>query len=68
MNNKIFINGQEQILTEPKSLLVLLNELNISTKSVVVELNLEALSPSEFSGVKINPGDKLEIVKAIAGG
>ena len=35
---------------------------------VVVELNGEALPPSEFKNRTIRVGDKLEIVKIVAGG
>jgi thiamine biosynthesis protein ThiS len=37
-------------------------------RSVVVEHNGEAVAPSEFSRRQLNAGDKLEIVKIVAGG
>ena len=37
-------------------------------RSVVVEHNGEAVAPSEFSGRVLQPGDRLEIVKIVAGG
>ena len=37
-------------------------------RSVVVEHNGEAVSPSEFSSRRLNAGDRLEIVKVVAGG
>ncbi len=37
-------------------------------RSVVVELNGEAVSPSEFSQRQLHAGDRLEIVKIVAGG
>jgi thiamine biosynthesis protein ThiS len=37
-------------------------------RSVVVEHNGEAVAPSEFSGRQLHSGDKLEIVKIVAGG
>jgi thiamine biosynthesis protein ThiS len=37
-------------------------------RSVVVEHNGEAVAPSEFAGRQLNPGDRLEIVKIVAGG
>ena len=37
-------------------------------RSVVVEHNGEAVAPSEFARRRLNPGDKLEIVKIVAGG
>ena len=37
-------------------------------RSVVVEHNGEAVAPSEFSKRILHAGDKLEIVKIVAGG
>jgi thiamine biosynthesis protein ThiS len=37
-------------------------------RSVVVEHNGEAVAPSEFSQRQLNSGDRLEIVKIVAGG
>jgi thiamine biosynthesis protein ThiS len=37
-------------------------------RSVVVEHNGEAVSPSEFSQRQLQAGDRLEIVKIVAGG
>ncbi len=37
-------------------------------RSVVVEHNGEAVAPSEFARRLLNAGDRLEIVKIVAGG
>jgi thiamine biosynthesis protein ThiS len=37
-------------------------------RSVVVEHNGDAVAPSEFSKRELNAGDRLEIVKIVAGG
>lgn len=37
-------------------------------RSVVVEHNGEAVAPSEFPSRFLNPGDRLEIVRVVAGG
>lgn len=37
-------------------------------RSVVVEHNGEAVAPSEFARRPLQPGDRLEIVKIVAGG
>jgi thiamine biosynthesis protein ThiS len=37
-------------------------------RSVVVEHNGEAVAPSEFRQRQLNAGDRLEIVKVVAGG
>ena len=37
-------------------------------RSVVVELNGEAVPPSEFAERQLKAGDSMEIVKVVAGG
>jgi thiamine biosynthesis protein ThiS len=41
---------------------------NLLPRSVVVEQNGEAVAPSEFSRRTLRAGDRLEIVKIVAGG
>jgi thiamine biosynthesis protein ThiS len=41
---------------------------NLLPRSVVVEHNGEAVAPSEFSHRQLKAGDRLEIVKIVAGG
>ena len=41
---------------------------NLLPRSVVVEHNGEAVAPSEFFQRQLSPGDRLEIVKIVAGG
>ena len=43
-------------------------EQGLLPRSVVVEHNGEAVAPSEFSMRQLNAGDRLEIVKIVAGG
>jgi thiamine biosynthesis protein ThiS len=41
---------------------------NLLPRSVVVEHNGEAVAPSEFARRQLRAGDRLEIVKIVAGG
>ena len=41
---------------------------NLLPRSVVVEHNGEAVAPSEFPQRQVRAGDRLEIVKIVAGG
>lgn len=41
---------------------------NLLPRSVVVEHNGEAVAPSEFSKRQLHDGDRLEIVRIVAGG
>lgn len=45
-----------------------LNKINLNIDRVVVELNLEALTPNEAKKTKLEDGDSLEIVRIVAGG
>ena len=61
-------NGSEVALAEPRSLTRFLEDLNLPPRSVVVELNGEAVAPSEFPERMVRSGDRLEIVRIVAGG
>jgi sulfur carrier protein len=61
-------NGARIEAELPCSLEKFLLSQNLLPRSVVVELNGEAVSPSEFPARQINDGDRLEIVKIVAGG
>jgi sulfur carrier protein len=64
----VIANGNELTATLPCSLEAFLVAQGLLPRSVVVELNGEAVSPSEFAQRQINAGDRLEIVKIVAGG
>ncbi len=68
--NKSFVtaNGKQIEATFPCSLKDFLLAQNLLPRSVVVEHNGEAVAPSEFSTRQLADGDKLEIVKIVAGG
>jgi sulfur carrier protein len=64
----ITANGQHLAVELPCSIEAFLLTQNLLPRSVVVELNGEAVSPSEFSRRQLNAGDRVEIVKVVAGG
>jgi thiamine biosynthesis protein ThiS len=64
----IIANGTPIESQLPCSLEAFLLGQNLLPKSVVVEHNGEAVAPSEFSKRQLQAGDKLEIVKIVAGG
>ena len=61
-------NGQPIAAKLPCTLEEFLVVQGLLPRSVVVEHNGEAVAPSEFSRRQLNAGDKLEIVKIVAGG
>ena len=64
----IIANGQALEANLPCSIEEFLLAQNLLPRSVVVEHNGEAVAPSEFPVRQLQPGDKLEIVKIVAGG
>jgi len=66
--NEIIANGKAIEAKLPCSLEEFLVAQQLLPRSVVVEHNGEAVAPSEFAGRLLKAGDKLEIVKIVAGG
>jgi thiamine biosynthesis protein ThiS len=67
-NPTIIANGQPVPASLPCSIEEFLLAQNLLPRSVVVEHNGEAVAPSEFSRHQLRAGDRLEIVKIVAGG
>lgn len=71
MNNTsqtITANGQQINVHLPITLHAFLVNQGMLPRSVVVELNGKAISPSEFEEHQLNAGDSMEIVNIVAGG
>jgi thiamine biosynthesis protein ThiS len=64
----VFANGKPVPLASTVPLDAFLVQQGLLPRSVVVELNGEAVAPSEFSRRRVAPGDRLEIVRIVAGG
>jgi thiamine biosynthesis protein ThiS len=64
----IIANGREIAAKLPCSIEAFLIAQSLLPRSVVVELNGDAVAPSEFARRQIHAGDRLEIVKIVAGG
>ena len=66
--NHIIANGRETPVELPCTLEQFLVAQGLLPRSVVVEHNGEAVAPSEFSRRQLQDGDRMEIVKIVAGG
>jgi sulfur carrier protein len=62
------VNGRRQEAPEGVSVFDLVGRLGLRADNVAVERNGEALVRSDFETVFLGDGDRLEIVKAVAGG
>ncbi len=64
----MMINGKPHPFVDGLTLMGLLSELGLTDQPVVIELNQEALAPSEFSEKELQEDDQLEIITIAAGG
>jgi len=64
----ITANGKEIETTLPCTIEAFLLAQQLPPRSVVVEHNGEAVAPSDFARRQVRGGDRLEIVKIVAGG
>jgi thiamine biosynthesis protein ThiS len=67
-HNFVTANGRSTEAKLPCTLEEFLVAQGLLPRSVVVEHNGEAVAPSEFSKRQLLAGDRLEIVKIVAGG
>ena len=65
---QVIANGKPVNVTLPASIAEFLAAQGLPPRSVVVEVNGEALPPSEFPQRQLHAGDRLEIVQIVAGG
>ena len=66
--NSVTANGKEVMTELPQTLEQFLLAQKLLPRSVVVEHNGEAVAPSEFPSRILRAGDRLEIVRVVAGG
>ena len=64
----IIANGKPIAASNPCTIESFLVAQELLPKSVVVEHNGEAVAPSEFPDRALQAGDRLEIVRIVAGG
>jgi sulfur carrier protein len=65
---QVLANGDTITLDEGASLTDLYGALGVSAKWVVAELNGEAVNRADAPGVVLADGDRVELVRAVAGG
>lgn len=66
--NEVIANGRNVPAKLPCTIEEFLVAQQLLPRSVVVEHNGEAVAPSEFAQRGLRAGDRLEIVKIVAGG
>ncbi len=68
MDEQVSVNGTPVALPASGRLTDLLQALKLDGRYVLIELNGEALLKDQITTTAIAPGDRLEIVKPVAGG
>ncbi len=64
----IMVNGKACAFEQPMDVLSLLETLQVSPGSVVVERNREILHRSMFDRIVLKDGDELELIRFVGGG
>jgi thiamine biosynthesis protein ThiS len=65
---KLHINGEEREFAEGLSLTALVEQLGMKPDRVAVELNRHIVSRPQWPQVRLQGGDRLEIVQFVGGG
>ena len=63
----VYINGCEQA-ANGKSVVDIINEMNIDKRTIAVELNEEIVSMADYDKTTLKDGDVLEVVSFVGGG
>ncbi len=66
-NTDLYINGEPRMVSS-QTVETLLQELNLGSKKIAVELNREIVPRDSYQTTKLQPGDRLEIVHFVGGG
>lgn len=65
---RVLANGEEVELAAGSGLLDLFEALGVGAKWVVAEVNGDAVARADMPGVRLHEGDRVELVRAVAGG
>lgn len=65
---KIIANGHERPVESGWTVSDFIESMGFEPKYVVVELNGEALARERFAAAELAEGDRIEVVRAVAGG
>ena len=65
---KFELNGESFESNGPISVLSLLERLDLANKRVAVAINDDVIPKSRFGEVRIEDGDRVEVIQAVGGG
>ena len=65
---RIILNGEPRMLQSGTTLAALVASLDLGDRRMAVEINEEVIPRSEYAGMVLGDGDRVEIVHAVGGG
>ena len=65
---KIQLNGEPRELSAGATVADLIDQLSLTGKRLAVELNEDIVPRSQHADIRLNDGDRVEVVHAIGGG
>jgi thiamine biosynthesis protein ThiS len=65
---RLIINGENREVPDSLNVAELLKLLNLSSERVAIELNRNVIRRADWSNIKLNENDKLEIIHFVGGG
>lgn len=65
---RVVVNGDPVEVPDRASITELIEALELRKRVAAVEHNGDAVPPSEFASRRLADGDRLELVRAVAGG
>jgi sulfur carrier protein len=65
---RVFINGEPRDVEPSLTIAALLSQMDIRTRAVAVEMNLEVIPRGQHAECVLHEGDRLEIVTLVGGG
>ncbi|WP_420447110.1 sulfur carrier protein ThiS [Candidatus Palauibacter sp.] len=68
MEIQIQVNGRERDVPAGTSVATLLQDLGLDGRTLVVELNREIIRRPEIESVRLEAGDRVELVHFVGGG
>ncbi len=68
MEIRIEVNGRERDVPAGTSVATLLHDLGLDGRTLVIELNREIIRRPDIEGVRLEAGDRVELVHFVGGG
>jgi sulfur carrier protein len=65
---QVFLNGEEQEIRDDITIADLLTELQISLQYGAVAVNRKVVRKRDHEATRLQPGDRIEIVRPVGGG